>query len=261
MSARAIWKARLDFGDTEVPVKLYSGVEDQRIHFRLLHAEDGVPVEQHMVHPESGEIVPRDEIRKGFEVGEGKFVFLSDEELESVRPSPSRTIRLLRFVPPEEIDHRWYDRPYYLGPDGDLDSWTALIAALKSSGREGVARWVMRNREYVGALTVGDGAPVLVTLRRPGEVVSTEDLSPPAGEDLTEAEIEMAERLIGALEGHFDPADYENAYRVRVRELIEAKASGKVVKLPRKPEAAEADEDLAEALEASLRHLQETASA
>ena len=259
MTARAIWKAHLDFGETRVPVKLYSGVEDRRIHFRLLHAKDGVPVEQHMVHPKTDEIVPNDEVRRGFELEDGSFVILTEEELASVRAEPSRSIEILRFVDPERIDHRWYDRPYYLGPDGDPAPWSALVEALEATGKEGVVRWVMRNRRYVGALRVEDGVPVLVTLRSPREVVSTEELDAPSGPELDDKELDMAERLLAGLEDSFDPGDYRNEYRERVRELIDAKAEGKVVKLPEKADRIEADEDLKGALEASLRHLKESA--
>lgn len=164
-------------------------------------------------------------------------------------------------MPAGAIDHAWYDRPYYLGPDGDSAAWAALAAALETSGRVGVARWVMRKREYVGALRVEDGYPVLVTLRRPGEVVSPAELEAPGGRDLDARELAMAEQLVGALAEPFDPEDYADSYRRRVLELVEAKAEGKLLRLPKPAERTPTEDDLAGALEASLASIRERASA
>lgn len=257
MAARAIWKAVLRLGDESVPVKLYSGVEDRKIHFRLLHEKDKVPVKQHMVDPDTGDPVPPEEIRKGYEVEPGTFVTLEPEELEEVQPPASRDVEIVRFVPREAIDHRWYDRPYYLGPDGPVEPWFALVEALEGQELEGVARWVMRNKSYAGALRIVDGYPVLVTLRHAEEVVDAAQLEAPGGRDLDPREIQMAEQLIGALAAPFEPEEWEDTYRLRVLELIEAKASGKLLRLPspKEREAAE-EEDLTGLLASSLKGVQ-----
>src|SRR5688500_5951297 len=117
MAARAIWKGVISFGSVEIPVKLYSAVTDKSIHFRLLHAKDLVPVRQQMVNPETGDPVPSEEAAKAYPAGRNKLVLLEDEDLEKVEPKPSREIEVTRFVDPRQIDHRWYERPYYLGPD------------------------------------------------------------------------------------------------------------------------------------------------
>ncbi len=238
MSARAIWKGVIGFGDLTVPVKLYSAVSSQGLHFRLLHEKDQTPLKQKMVNPETGEIVPYEEVRKGYELDSGTFVLLDEEELDELEPRASRDIEITRFVDPAEIDHRWYERPYMVGPDGAEESYFALAAALEGEKKEGVARWVMRKKEYVGALRVEQGWLMLITLRHAEEVVAAEDLEAPPGRKPDSNERKMAEQLIGALEDEFDPAAWHDEYRERVMELIEMKARGekpKVKKFRPKP--------------------------
>ena len=262
MAARAIWKGVIRFADVELPVKLYSAIEDRKVHFNLLDEKATGRVEQRMVVPSSGDAVPREEIRRGFEADPGVFVVLEDEEVGALRPDPSRDIEVTRFLPEEEIGHAWYDRPYYLGPDtgsGDGAAVTrdyfALAEALSKRGREGVARWVMRNKEYVGALRAEGDHLALVTLRHTGEVIPASALEAPGGRELDGKEIGMAEQLIGALADDFEPEDYRDEYRDRVMELIEAKAEGRTIELA-EPEPGKGEpDDLTGALEASLAAL------
>ena len=252
MAARAIWKAVLHLGDASVPVKLYSAVEDRGVHFRLLHAKDRVPVEQKMVHPGTGEPVPYEEIRRGWEAEPGTFVVLDDEDLAAAEPEASRDVEITRFVPPETIDHRWYDRPYFLGPDGDGTAYAALARALADSGREGVARWTMRKKSYLGALVPEDGRLALVTLRPAAAVISAEELDAPSGRTLEAREKKMARQLVAALAGDDDLSAFRDEYRERVLELVAAKAEGKAaeVRSIRRKKAPEGS--LADVLEASL---------
>jgi DNA end-binding protein Ku len=180
-----------------------------------------------MVNPETREEVPNDEIQKGYQIEPGTFVILTEEELEKLRPEPSRDIEITRFVPPEHVSSQWYDRPYYVGPDGDQNDYFALVEALANKNKEGIARWVMRNKEYAGALRSEDGYLMLVTLRHPEEVISAVDLPKPEGRALDKKEIAMAKQLIELLEGEFDPDLFHDEYRERVMEFIEQKAKGK----------------------------------
>ena len=260
MAARAIWKGVVTFGSVELPVKLYSAAQDQKVHFRLLHAKDREPVEQRMVHPETGEVVPKEEVRRGYEVEPGTFVVLDDEDLEAAKPEKSRTIEITRFVPKPVINHPWYDRPYYLGPDGEVaGDYFALAQALEAEEREGVARWTMRNKEYVGALRSIDGYLVLISMRYAGEVVSASQLPAPAGRDLNPKEVSMAEQLVSMLEDDFRPGDFRNEYQDRVRELIETKARGGEVKVKKFVRKKPSD-SLAGMLEASLQGAKKRAS-
>jgi DNA end-binding protein Ku len=260
VAARAIWKGVIRFADVELPVKLYSAVEDRTVHFNLLDRDAGSRVKQRMVVPSSGDPVPREEIRKGFETRPGEFVVLSDEEVEELSPEASRDIEITRFVPEAEVDHTWYDRPYSLGPDdsGGDDvgrDYFALAEALAKRGREGVARWVMRNKEYVGALRAEGDHLALITLRHPGEVIPADALSPPGGRKLDAKELDMAEQLVDALADDFEPESYADDYRERVMELLEAKAGGETIEVKAPEPEKEESDDLAGALEASLAGL------
>ncbi|HEX2254114.1 MAG TPA: Ku protein [Thermoanaerobaculia bacterium] len=252
MAARAIWKGVIRFGGLDVPVKLYSGVEDRKVHFRLLHEPDLVPLQQRMVNPDTGDVVERDVVRKGYEPEPGTFVVLDADDQAEIEPTPSRDIEITRFVPPDRITPAWYERPYYLGPDGDGDAYFALARALGDRDREGVARWVMRKKRYIGALRVEDGYLLLVTLRFAGEVVNPEQLPAPRGRDLSERELGMAEQLVSALEDEFRPGEYHDEYRERVLELVAAKAAGKKAPVVRLAPRREEPESLDRALAASL---------
>lgn len=254
MAARAVWKGVLLLGDDRLPLKLYSGVEDRRVHFRLLHEPDRVPVKQRMVHPDSGEEVAWSDALRGRETGDGRMVVLDEEDRAELEPDASREIEVLRFVEPDQVPHPWYDRPYYLGPDGEeaRDGWDALAAALDETGREGICRWVMRKKRYRGALRLHQGVPMLVTLRSASQVVELSRLEAPAGRALEEREREMAGRLVEMMAGPFEADEWEDRYRSRVLELIEAKAEGKAVALGEYRERRREGASLEEALEASL---------
>lgn len=251
MAARAIWKGRIRFGAVDVPVKLYSAVQDRAVHFRLLDAKKKAPVQQRMVDPDSGEVVDNARVSRAFQTDDGELVILDEEDLAALEPEPSRDIEITRFVPPQQITHQWYDRPYYLGPDGDDEGYFALVAALRSAEKEGVARWVMRKKEYVGALRTDGEYLMLITLRNADEVISASSLSPPEGRDLDEREVKMAKQLVAAMEDDLDITAYRDEYRERVVELVEAKGAGKVVKFPKAPKK-QTEKSLADVLEKSL---------
>ena len=231
MAARAIWKGELKIGSGKIPVKLYSAVTDRAVRFHILDDRHRMRVKQHMVDPDSREEVSNDEIQKGFEIEPGKFVIVTDEDLKSLEPEPSREIEITEFVPPEKISQQWYERPYYLGPDGDEKAYFALAEALNKREREGIAHWVMRNKPYVGALRAQDDYLLLSTLRHANEVISASDLPKPAGREASQKEVEMAKHLLSLLEGEFNPADYKDHYRERVMEFIERKAKGRAPRL------------------------------
>jgi len=252
MAARAIWKGDLKLNSTRVPVKLYSAVQDQTVRFHILDERSKTRVKQHMVDPDSGKEVSNEEIRKGFEVEPGTFVILDEEELESLEPEASREIEITRFVPPNEIAPEFYDRPYYLGPDGDQTTYFALAEALRNKEKEGVARWVMRKQPYLGALRAEGDHLVLFTLRNAEEVLSAKDLPQPAGRAPDKKELSMARQLVELLKGEFNPKDYQDEYRARVKEFVEKKAKGHAPKLrlvKTKRQAASLDKILSKSIE------------
>jgi DNA end-binding protein Ku len=230
MAARAIWKGELKLNSSKLPVKLYSAIEDKTVRFHILDS-GRKRVKQHMVEPETGADVPDTEIRKGYEVEPGRFVILEESDLESLKPKASRDIEISSFVPIDAIAQQYYERPYYLGPDGDEKDYFALAEALESQQREGIAHWTMRNKKYTGALGAQNGYLVLSTLRNAEEVVSAAQLPKPAGSPPTRKEIELAKHLVSMLEGEFNPAEFKNEYRERVMEFIQKKAKGHAPRL------------------------------
>lgn len=251
MSARAIWKGTLHVGALTVPVKLYSAVQDRTIRFRLLHRTDHEPVKQQLVG-QADEVVEFASVRKAVPVSRGKLVALAKEEIESLQPEDSRDIEITRFVAPSEIDYRWFDRAYWLGPDRSSAAYFAAAAALEKKGKIGVARWVMRDREYVGALRAKDGYLMLITLRHAEEVIDAESLAAPGGRQLAKREADMAARLLEALHGSFDAAQFHDEYRARVIDLVESKAAGHKPKVTKFRPRKQADDAIGKALAASL---------
>jgi DNA end-binding protein Ku len=231
MSARANSKSELKVGTAKVPVKLYSALKDQTVRFHILDEGSKTRVKQHMINPDSGDEVGKEEIQKGFEVEPGTFVILNEKELESLEPKANREIEIKHFVPPTAIAPEFYDRPYYLGPDGDVTAYFALAEALQNQNREGVAHWVMRKQPYVGALRAQDDYLLLFTLRSTEEVLSAKELPRPAGRAPDKKELSMAKQLVEMLKGEFDPKDYKDEYRQRVMEFVEKKAKGHKPKL------------------------------
>ena len=252
MAARAIYKASLRLNELEVPVKLYAAVEDRSLRFRLLHEPDRQPVVQQLIDKTSDEPVERDTVRKAYSTDENQLVLLQPEELASLEPTPSREISVACFVEPQTLDYALYERPYYLGPDGDAAGYFALCQALARRQLEGIARWVMRKRTYVGALRVHDGYLMLITLRPVNELAEVASIGRAANKELSPQEIQLARQLIETLQGPFEGSAFEDDYRKKVEELVKAKASGKVVQLPR-PKKASATSDLASALKSSLK--------
>lgn len=254
-----MWKGVIQVGDAQLAVKLYSAVQDRDLHFTLLDRKTHAPVAQRMVKPDSGEAVPYPEIRKGF-LSDGEYVMLEKEELNQLAPQPSRDIVVDSFIPQTGLGPEWFVRPYYLAPDGDPNAYSALARTLFEAKREGLAHWVMRGIEYSGVLRSDGAHLMLITLRHQDEVLDTTKLALPQARTHSDRETKLAEQLILAYQGDFDPNEFRNEHRDQVRALIEAKASGKRVQL--KPlKQKKAAPDLAEALEKSLRSMQKPPSA
>lgn len=253
--AATIWKGTLTIGaKLEVPVKFHAAVEDADVHFHLLHKPDLERVKQVMVSTATGKPVPNDEIRRGFEVAKNTYVMVEKEDLEAIEPEESREIHVENFVPDEAINHQWYERPYYLSPDGRDTDYAALAAILAEERLEGVCRWVMRKRPQVGSLQSVGGFLVMTMLHHADEVIAVEDLPQPAGRGFSEKELKLAGQLVDALYGKFDPAAYRNEYQKRLLDFVRAKAKGKApkLKLVRAKKSTPAS-DLADVLAASMR--------
>jgi DNA end-binding protein Ku len=258
MAARAIWKGELEVGSLTVPVKIYSAVQDRDVHFHVVEGKTKARAKQQMV-TEDQQAVAREEIRKGYEVEPGTFVILEKQDLDELKPQESRRIELSRFVPPSALDNAWYERPYYLGPDGESDMYFALAKALANQDAVGIAHWSMRGKAYVGALRHESDYLALIKLRYTEEILALKDLPAPGGRDLAQNELRMAEQLVEALEGTFDPKEFRDEYRERLQEFLAAKAKGRHPRLPaikERKSAVSLDQQLAKSL-AAMKKIKE----
>src|SRR5262245_10104228 len=259
MVARAMWKADLALGEIKVPVKLYAAVQDAKVHFRLLHAADHAPVKQQMVDSETEQPVPSEELKRAVALDRGVYVLLTEEEQAALTPKPSRLISIEQVLAAGAVDERWFDRPYYLGPDGDDEGYFALAEALKKREAIGVAHWVLRNKRYVGALQASGGHLLLDTLRYAQEIVEVAAVKPGANRAPDKREIALAEQLIGALEDRFDASEVRDEYQDQLKAMIVAKSAGVVVRFPKAPKREQPDSLLA-SLQASLKSRRKEAS-
>ena len=248
-----MWNGTLQVGKTRIGVKLYAAVEDSAVHFHLLHQRDHQRVQQRMVNPVSGQAPDKEAIRHGFEIERGTFVLISEDELAGLEPKPSRDIEIEGFVPETAIGPAWYERPYFLGPSGKSQDYFALARALADARSVGLAHWVMRKREYHGALRAHGDHLLLSSLHARDQVLEPPQVTPLA-RAADSREIAMAEQLVEALAGEFDPNEFRDEHRDRVLELIAAKAKGTRLKPPPRERRRRA-RDLGSALEQSLKQL------
>jgi DNA end-binding protein Ku len=255
--ARATWSGAISFGLVTVPVQLFTAVRPQTLRFRQLHAETKAPVKQKRVDAETGEEVSYDDIVKGYEVPGGGYVVVDPAELAELDPDASRLVDIRDFVEQADIDPIYYDRPYYLAPDGEAAAkpYRLLTEAMERSGKVAIASFVMRNKEHLAAIRARDGLLVLSTMHHADEVADPADLDVAdrlADVEVRDREVEMAEKLIDSLLTDFDPHCYPDEHRARVQAYLEAKAEGQDVELPSPERDTGNVVDLVAALEQSL---------
>ena len=254
--ARAMWKGQLQIGKQRLDIKLYSAVEDRTIRFHLLHAKDLAPVEQHIIRKDTREEVSKDDMRKALALSAQTAVIVQPDDLEKLVPPESREIQITRFVAASVLGDQWFERPYYLGPDGDNSSYFALAEALERQDVIGIARWVMRKKRYVGALSAVDGFLTMTTLRRADQVLSFSGIEPAKSVTPQASELKLAQQLVASIEADFDPSLWQNEYRQRLYKLIEAKARGEKIK-PVQPKKKQAPASLEQSLRASIAAVKE----
>ncbi|HVD87083.1 MAG TPA: Ku protein [Solirubrobacterales bacterium] len=255
--ARAIWSGTISFGLLNVPVRLFSAVARRNIALREIRDSDSARIKHRRVAEGTDEEVPYENISKAYELSPGQYVPLSKDELAALAPEKTRTIDVQDFVDIEEIDPMYFDSPYYLGPaDGAEKAYSLLAAAMASSGKAAIARFVFRNKEHLAAIRAGDGVLTLTTMRFADEVVPPSELDdalPDQKPKVAKREQEMAEQLIDSLSTEFNPGDYRDEYREQLLSLIEQKAEGKEIVAPEAeaPKETKAP-DLMAALEESI---------
>jgi len=255
--ARAIWSGSISFGLVSIPVKLHSAVRRKNVRFNQLDRETGQRVRQKRVVGDDGREVSYDDIVKGYELPSGEYVIVTDEELAALDPEAVRTIDISEFVDLAEIDPIFYDAPYFLAPDATTAKPYALLAeAMEQSQKVGIARFVMRTKQYLAAVRPQDGKLLMSTMVYADELVDPAEVDGFAyldGVDVSDKELEMAVQLIESLSEEFAPDKHLDTYRQAVLELIERKAAGETEVVPAPVEAgSDTVVDLMAALEASV---------
>jgi DNA end-binding protein Ku len=249
---RAIWTGSISFGLVNAPVRMYSAVSEKNLKFNLIHEKDGGRIGYQQFCKLEDEVVPRDEIVKAYEVEEGEFVYMHDEDFEAAAPDSYKTITIQDFVPAEEIDPIYFERTYYLGPADRSGEpvYALLVRAMEDAGLVAVATYVFHDRENLGCIRARDGVLTLEKMFFADEVRAAEGIAPDSV-PVEDRQLEMAMQLIRQYEGRFDPEKYHDEYRERLLGVIEAKRSGEGVKAAPAPEKTAAP-DLLAALQASL---------
>jgi len=256
MAPRAIWSGSISFGLVNVPVKLYSAVKQKDVHFNQLEESTGAHIKYKRVSEKTGKEVDYEKIVKGYEVAKGKYVTVSPEELQSVAPDKTRTVDIEDFVELADIDPIYYEKTYYLAPDGEgaAKAYGLLLKAMETQERVAIGRFVMRTKEYLCAIRPYDGILALETMYFPDEVVSKKDVPgiPERRSSVGEKELKIATSLIDSLTTEFKPKAYKDTYREAVLDLIDKKAKGEDIVMPEETEQKAEVVDLLAALEASV---------
>jgi DNA end-binding protein Ku len=253
--ARTIWKGSLSFGLVNVPVGVYPATQDKSIHFNQFEEGTTDRIRYKKVNERTGQEVESGNIVKGFDLGGGEYVMLSDDELAAAEPERSRQIEITDFVDLDDIDPVFYRTTYYLAPEGNGSDkpYALLRKAMKESRKVGIATMVMRNKEYLVAIRPEGDVLALETMFFADEVRSPQQELPriPDDGDLTDREVSMAHVLIGSMESEWDPGRFHDTHRQKVENLIEEKSQGKVI-IAATSTPAPKIVDLMEALQASI---------
>jgi len=262
MAARSIWNGTIALGEIAIPVKLFSVVQQRRIHFHEVRLSDGCRIVHRRVGSESGLEIPAEQIRKAYETPEGEQVVLTDEEIAAAQGRRAKVIVIEHFVEAGQIDPIYYERPYIVGAQaGGERAYRVLHSALQRSGKVGIGSFALRTREQLAAVAPHGDALRLYTMRFADELVSSADLEiPTLTREPSDKEIQMAERLIDALVSAWEPERYEDRHREAVMGVIKRKAAGIEVET-REPEAPQPVPDLLAALEQSIEARRKTAKA
>jgi DNA end-binding protein Ku len=253
--ARPVWGGSISFGLVNIPVKLYGATESHRVAFHEFEDGTGERIHHKRVAERSGHEVAWDKIRKGFEVAKGRYVMLTDEELEAAEPEKTRTIDIEQFVTLEEIDPASWDQTYYVGPDGAAahKAYALLRQAMADKGRVAIGRFVMRTKEYVVCVRPLENALALQTMFFPDEVRSPKIVGDlPHKAAVNARELAMAGQLIDSLSGKWDVSHYQDTHTKRVMALVRKKDQGKEIVVPETAPKDSGVVDLMDALKKTL---------
>jgi DNA end-binding protein Ku len=254
--ARAIWKGSISFGLVNIPIALYPATRREELKFRLLRRTDLSPVNYKRVAEKDGKEVPWDQIVKGYEYEKGKYVVLRDDDFQRVDLEATQTVDIQDFVDLEEIDPMFFYKPYYLEPQKGGDKAYALLRdALKETNKVGVAKVVIKTRQYLAGVKPEDGALVLELMHFADELADPEKLHVPKKLEVGKREMNMAKSLIGSMTSRWQPEKYKDDYREALMDVIEEKVEAGGKEIEEKPRRAPKPTkviDLASVLQKSL---------
>ena len=258
--ARPVWTGAISFGMVSIPIRLVPAVRKKSISFNQLDDQTMSRIRYRKVSEATGEEVPAEHIVKGFDMGAENYVLITDDDLAPLAPAKSKEIGLETFVPVDDVNPLMFDASYLVIPDKTPKPYALLATAMAGSGRVGIGRFVMRQKEYLAAVRSDGTYLTLSTLVFPDELVdigTVEGFEALDDVDISDKELLMAKSLVEALSEDFQPANYRDEYRLAVEQIIEQKAAGKTPVFEEAPAAKATVIDLASALEASLRTAQE----
>jgi len=259
--ARPVWSGAISFGMVSIPIRLVPAVRKKSISFNQLDDQTMSRIRYRKVSEATGEEVPSEHIVKGYDVGSENYVLITDDDLAPLQPAKSKEIGLETFVPVEDLNPMMFDASYLIIPDRTAKPYALLATAMAGSGRVGIGRFVMRQKEYLAAVRSDGTYLTLSTLVFPDELVdpaTVEGFELLDSVDLSKKELLMAKSLVEALSEEFEPEHYVDEYRLAVEKIIETKAAGKTFVFDEEPAEKATIIDLAAALEASLREAQES---
>jgi DNA end-binding protein Ku len=249
---RAIWSGAISFGLVNVPVRMYSAIEENDLRFHLIHEPDGGRIGYQKYCKADEKLVPDDEIVKAFEVKKDELVVLTDEDFAAAKTEGVKTIEISDFVPYEEIDPIYFEKTFYLGPqEGAEKVYSLLVKAMENSELAALGTYIMRDREHLGCLRVRDGALTLEKMFFANEIRDIKEIKPKRA-SVSKAELEMAEELIDRFTGKFKPEKYKDTYTAALKKVVKAKQQGKEVHVAPADEEEVETPDLMEALKASV---------
>ncbi|MEI6350696.1 MAG: Ku protein [Verrucomicrobiota bacterium] len=235
---RAIWKGAISFGLVNIPIALYPATRREEISFKMLRASDLSPINYKRVAENDGKEVPWEEIVKGYEYEKGQFVVLKEEDFSRVDIEATKTIEITDFVPVEEVNPVFFSKPYYMEPQKGGDKAYALLRnALAETGKIGIAKVVIKTREYLAAVKPEGPGLVLELMHFAEELVDMSQLKIPEAKEISKREMDMAKALIEGMTSEWDPHKYKDDYREALEKLIQEKVEHGG-ELPGKPKAA-----------------------
>lgn len=235
---RAIWKGSISFGLVNIPIALYPATRREELKFRLLRAKDHSPVNYKRVAEKDGKEVPWEQIVKGYEYEKGKFVVLNEKDFQRVDLEATQTIDIQDFVDLEEIDPMYFYKPYYLEPQKGGDKAYALLREALADGKKvGLAKVVIKTRQYLAGVKALKHALVLELMHFAAELLDAEKLRVPKKLEVGKREREMAKALVDSMTSKWDPEKYHDDYREALMEVIEEKVESGGKEIEEKPKA------------------------